>query len=73
MSKTDNPEKAFDLRTLEYQLARGTISQKEYDQYLASLPDEEGNFEEVVIEEEPSEDAPEEMIEEGAFAASEEI
>ena len=73
MSKTDNPDKAFDLRTLEYELARGSISQKDYDKYLASIPDEEGNFEEVVIQDEPSEDAAEDVIEEGALAASEEL
>ena len=73
MRKTDNPEKKYDLRTLEYELARGTISQKDYDKYLSSIPDEDGNFEEIIIEDEPSEDLPEDMVEEGALAASEEL
>ena len=55
MSQEKNPERAFDLRTLEFQLQRGIISQKEYDQYLKSIPDEEGNYQEVVIEEDPQE------------------
>lgn len=68
MSKSDKIEKTFDLRTLEYQLTRGIISQKEYDKYLNELPDDTGNFEEIVIEEEPTEDSPDEDIEEDATA-----
>lgn len=55
MSQNDLNDKKFDVRTLEFFLNRGDISQKSYDQYLKSLPDDEGNSEEVVIKEEPQE------------------
>ena len=55
MTSQNNPDRNFDLRTLEYLLDRGTITQKEYDAFLKSLPDDEGNFEAVEIpEEEPA-------------------
>lgn len=41
----------FDLRTLDTKIARGEITQEQYDQFLKSLPDEEGNFEQVGEEE----------------------
>lgn len=55
MSQEKSSERTFDIRTLDAQLQRGAITQKEYDQYLKSLPDEEGNYEEVVIPPDPEE------------------
>ena len=55
MSQDKIPEQTFDLRTLEFQLHRGIITQKEYDQYLKSIPNDEGNYEEVVMQEDPEE------------------
>jgi hypothetical protein len=55
MSQEKSPDRTFDIRTLDFQLQRGIITKKEYDQYLKSLPDDEGNYDEVVIHEEPSE------------------
>ena len=54
--KTD--EKLFDLRTLDAFQSRGVVKPAEYDKYLKALPDDEGNYENVVIEED--EDLPEE-------------
>jgi hypothetical protein len=54
MSQEKNPERTFDIRTLDFQLQRGIITQKEYDQYLKTLPNDEGNLEEVVMEEDPA-------------------
>jgi hypothetical protein len=68
MSQEKNPERTFDIRTLDFQLQRGIISQKEYDQYLKSLPNDDGNFEEVVIKE----DSFEEDLDEDSFDSPEE-
>ncbi len=43
--------KYFDVRTRERYLKSGQISQKEIDQQLKSLPDDEANFELVMVEE----------------------
>ena len=34
-----DPEKKFDRRNMERKIREGFVSQKEYDDYLASLPD----------------------------------
>lgn len=64
MSKEKNPEQTFDIRTLDVQLQRGTISQKEYDQYLKALPDDEGNYEEVVIQDDEDASEEEDLLDE---------
>lgn len=56
MSSQDNSDRNFDLRTLEYLLARGSITQKEYESFLNRLPDEEGNYETVEIKEDESQE-----------------
>lgn len=38
-------DKKMDLRLVDRFLAEGKITKTEYDQYLASLADEEGNYE----------------------------
>jgi len=45
-------EKIYDIRTLEYSFHNGLISKKEYESYLQSLPDDEGNYEFVEMTEE---------------------
>lgn len=37
-----DPEKKFDRRSIEQKIREGFVSQKEYDDYLASLPDVSG-------------------------------
>jgi hypothetical protein len=64
MSQEKKTEQSFDLRTLDSQLQRGIITQKEYEQYLKSLPDDEGNYEEAVITEDFPEAEEEEEEEE---------
>jgi len=49
MSSKETPVKTFDLRTLDYRLSKGLISEKEFREFLKSLPDEDGNFEAVEI------------------------
>lgn len=51
-------EKIYDLRTLEYSFHNGLISKKEYESYIQSLPDDEGNYEfaEMTEETEQAED-----------------
>jgi len=68
MGKPENPDRKFDLRTLEFQLNRGELTQKEYDQYLKSVPDDEGNYNEVVVKEEEEPANPNE----GSFEAEKE-
>ena len=58
MATKKNDEKLFDLRTLDAFQSRGVLKPAEYDKYLKALPDDEGNYENVVIEED--EDLPEE-------------
>ena len=52
MSAKKNPEKFFDLRTIEHLISNGTIKQSEYDKHLKALPDDEGNYDLVNLEEE---------------------
>ncbi|MCP5468670.1 MAG: hypothetical protein H7A32_05320 [Deltaproteobacteria bacterium] len=40
----------FDLRTLEFALSNGLINQKEYQKFLAELPDFENNVEYIEFE-----------------------
>jgi hypothetical protein len=54
MSSQNSSDRNFDLRTLEYLLARGSITQKEYESFLNHLPDDEGNYQTVEIQEEES-------------------
>ncbi len=49
MADKANPIKQFDIRTLDQLLARGELTQKDYDKYLTSLSDDAGNYEEVVM------------------------
>ena len=44
----------YDLRTLEQLLRSETITKKEYDSYLKSLPDSESNAEYIEITDEKS-------------------
>jgi len=60
MSAKKTEEKLYDLRTLDNSLNRGEIKATEYDKYLKSLPDDEGNYDLVVIENDASEDEGEE-------------
>jgi len=63
-------ERLFDLRTLERNLAKGLITQKEYDAYLGKLEDVEDNmavieaeFEEGVLDDDEEEEAEGEQAE----------
>jgi len=58
MSKTNSPEKVFDLRTIEYLLLKGELTQKDYDKYLKSLPDDEGNYAFIEVEGSQEEETP---------------
>jgi hypothetical protein len=40
----------FDLRLLERHMRHGVINDRDYQAFLRELPDMEGNFEEVSIE-----------------------
>lgn len=42
MAKIEN--KKFDIRILRRNIQKGIISKKEYEGFIASLPDEEGNY-----------------------------
>jgi hypothetical protein len=55
--------KHLDRRTVSRYLARGIISQEQYDKYLASLSDVEENSEKIVTTQ-PGEDFDEPEIEE---------
>ena len=44
----------YELRTLEQLLRSGTITKKEYESYLKSLPDSESNAEYIEITDEKS-------------------
>ncbi|HKX12697.1 MAG TPA: hypothetical protein VJP40_06050 [bacterium] len=50
MSVKKNEEKLYDLRTLDNYLSRGLIKQTEVEKYLKSLPDDEGNYQLVQID-----------------------
>ena len=41
--------KKFDLRTIERKIQTGEITEKEYQEYLASLPDESENATEMEV------------------------
>lgn len=41
--------KKFDLRTIERKIQAGEITEKEYQEYLASLPDESENATEMEV------------------------
>jgi hypothetical protein len=45
-------ERIFDIRTLEYFIANGITSEKDYEKHLKNLPDEEGNYDVVSLTEE---------------------
>lgn len=60
MSSKKNEEKIYDLRTLDNQISRGNVKPADYDKYLKSLPDDEGNYQLVQIEDDASEEADEE-------------
>jgi len=62
MSSKKHEERLFDLRTLDSFLTRGVIKASEYDKHLKALPDETGNYEVVVLEEESEEDASGEKV-----------
>lgn len=51
MAAKKNDEKLFDLRTLNAFQSRGILKPADYEKYLKSLPDEEGNYDTVLIEE----------------------
>ena len=55
MSVKKNEEKLYDTRTLDNSISRGLIKPTEYDKYLKSLPDDEGNYQLVQIDDEASE------------------
>ncbi|MFO1462471.1 MAG: hypothetical protein U1F66_01735 [bacterium] len=55
MTVKKNDEKLFDLRTLDAFLTRGVLKPNELEKHLKALPDEEGNYEFVVIEEDEPE------------------
>ncbi len=50
MTTKKNEERLFDLRTVDFHIAHGMAKQSEYDKYLKSLPDDEGNHDTVTIE-----------------------
>lgn len=50
MSVKKNEEKLYDLRTLDTYLSRGLIKPTEVEKYLKNLPDEEGNYQLVQID-----------------------
>jgi len=64
MTVKKNDEKLYDLRTLDAYQSRGVVKPSDYEKYLKTLPDEEGNFEHVVIEEDEVEEANSEAPEE---------
>jgi len=53
------PDKTFDVRTLDYSISNGYTTEKEYEKYLNELPDEEGNYELVTLEDETAGDSEE--------------
>lgn len=44
----------YDYRTVEYLIRSGTVSQKDYDAFLKSLPDSENNASYIEVYEEPN-------------------
>jgi len=59
---SDTKDFLYDVRIAEKHLQDGTVSQEEYDKYLASLPDVEEKGEPLVIEEDLA-DEPEAELE----------
>lgn len=51
MAAKKNDEKLYDIRTLDAFQSRGIVKPADYDKYLKALPDEEGNYDTVLIEE----------------------
>jgi hypothetical protein len=49
----DTPIKQLDRRVVDRYLKRGTLTEKEYQQYMANLPDLEGKYEVVTVAEAP--------------------
>lgn len=62
MPKKDKPEKTFDLRTLDYSLNKGLITQKKYDSYLKDLENDEDNLATIQIKESATEEQAEGSI-----------
>ena len=46
---SDSPIRQFDTRALEMRLRDGSVSEKDYRQFLKNLPDLEGRCDEVTI------------------------
>jgi hypothetical protein len=42
----DNKDMLFDRRLIERNLRQGTLTNKDYEKFLKSLPDKEGEYEE---------------------------
>ncbi len=59
MSVKKNEEKLYDLRTLDNHLSRGLVKPTEYDKYLKSLPDDEGNYQLVQIDDDSEDEGQE--------------
>ena len=52
-TKKKNEDALFDQRTVQFHIDRGHLKRNDFDKFLKALPDEEGNFDTVVIEEDP--------------------
>ena len=52
MAAKKNDEKLYDIRTLDAFQSRGIVKPADYEKYLKALPDDEGNYDTVLIEEE---------------------
>jgi DNA replication protein DnaD len=55
MNPKQNENRLYDVRTLEQYLARGVIKQNDYEKFLKTVPDDEGNLELIKIDEEENE------------------
>jgi hypothetical protein len=44
-------ERLFDQRTLDINLARGSLKKSDYQKFLKDLPDEEGNYDTALVDE----------------------
>jgi hypothetical protein len=56
MSNPKNPDRLYDIRTLDGFIANGKLKPSDVEKHLKSLPDEEGNYEIVVMEEDETEE-----------------
>ena len=63
MTSKKSEESTFDLRTLDSLVSRGTVKQADYDKYLKTLPDEEGNFQLAQIEDDLDDESEEDLDE----------